>query len=218
MAYTDLDKRRQRRKAWYKDNRERLRAQRRASRAKQHAAIRSAERARYDANREEIIRQRRERYREQADAINAKRRAQREPPTPEQLAYWRTYHQERREHRLQNGRSYRLANHETIRHRESAYQREHPDVARGASKRRRARLLHAPVNDFTEPQWQAMKAHYGHRCVYCGRKMQRLTQDHILPLSKGGSHTQSNIVPACQRCNSRKHVGPPLRPVQPLLL
>ncbi len=120
MAYTDLDKRRQRRKAWYKDNRERLRAQRRASRAKQHAAIRSAERARYDANREEIIRQRRERYREQADAINAKRRAQRKPPTPEQLAYWRTYHQERREHRLQNGRSYRLANHETIRHRESA--------------------------------------------------------------------------------------------------
>jgi 5-methylcytosine-specific restriction endonuclease McrA len=28
----------------------------------------------------------------------------------------------------------------------------------------------------------------------------------------------NNVVPACQSCNSKKHDGLPLRPVQPLLL
>jgi 5-methylcytosine-specific restriction endonuclease McrA len=59
---------------------------------------------------------------------------------------------------------------------------------------------------------------YGHCCVYCGRKMQRLTQDHITPLSRGGNHTKSNIVPACRSCNSKKGTGEPLVPVQPMLL
>ena len=42
--------------------------------------------------------------------------------------------------------------------------------------------------------------------------------DHLTPLSKGGSHTVSNIVPACRPCNSRKGVKEVLRPVQPLLI
>jgi 5-methylcytosine-specific restriction endonuclease McrA len=73
------------------------------------------------------------------------------------------------------------------------------------------------MNDFTEAEWQAMKAHYNHRCAYCGKRQKRLTQDHITPLSKGGSHTATNIVPACRSCNARKGTRPPLRPVQPLL-
>lgn len=47
---------------------------------------------------------------------------------------------------------------------------------------------------------------------------QRLTKDHSTPLSKGSAHTLTNVVPACQSCNSKKHTGPPLKPVQPLLL
>jgi 5-methylcytosine-specific restriction endonuclease McrA len=86
-----------------------------------------------------------------------------------------------------------------------------------SKQRRRARKAGSPRNDLTMAQWRAIKAHYGHRCVYCGQPSQRVTQDHITPLSKGGAHTVSNVVPACQSCNSRKHVGPPLCPVQPLL-
>lgn len=94
----------------------------------------------------------------------------------------------------------------------------HPEVHRAAERRRRATRAHASVNDFTAAQWQEMKAAYGYRCVYYQRKMQRLTQDHITPLSKGGSHTAANIVPACWSCNSKKQAGAPLRPVQPILL
>ena len=65
----------------------------------------------------------------------------------------------------------------------------------------------------------ALQLAFDHRCAYCDRRRKgRLTQDHVTPLSKGGSHTASNIVPACASCNSRKHTGPPLRPVQPMLL
>lgn len=91
-------------------------------------------------------------------------------------------------------------------------------LQRGANKRRRARLNAAPINNLTEAEWEQIKAHYGQRCVYCGRRMQRLEQDHIIPLSKGGSHTKQNVVPACRSCNAKKNAGPVLKPVQPLLL
>jgi 5-methylcytosine-specific restriction endonuclease McrA len=42
-----------------------------------------------------------------------------------------------------------------------------------------------------------------HTCQYCG-STQRLTIDHIIPRSKGGTHTWDNVVAACERCNSAK--------------
>jgi 5-methylcytosine-specific restriction endonuclease McrA len=93
-----------------------------------------------------------------------------------------------------------------------------PDKLNAKSQRQRARRVNAPVNDLTAKQWVAMKEAYQHRCVSCGKKQQRLTQDHLMPLSKGGAHTYSNIVPACRSCNSKKGAGAVLKPVQPLLL
>jgi 5-methylcytosine-specific restriction endonuclease McrA len=40
-------------------------------------------------------------------------------------------------------------------------------------------------------------------CQYCSSG-KRLTLDHLIPRSKGGSHTWNNVVTACERCNSRK--------------
>lgn len=80
----------------------------------------------------------------------------------------------------------------------------HPSEAATYTETRRARKVHAPACDFTPKQWEELKATYKGRCAYCGRKMKRLTQDHIIPLSKGGAHTVNNIIPSCQSCNSRK--------------
>ena len=98
------------------------------------------------------------------------------------------------------------------------WRHDNPEKSRANNKRKRARRAHAAINDFTAEQWLEMLATYGYRCAYCRRKMQRLTQDHITPLSKGGNHTKSNIVPACRSCNDKKYTGPPLVPVQPMLL
>jgi 5-methylcytosine-specific restriction endonuclease McrA len=94
----------------------------------------------------------------------------------------------------------------------------HPEQRRAATKRRKALKRGALINDLTAAQWNEIKAAYGHRCVYCGCTMARLTQDHLTPLSQGGAHTKTNVVPACQSCNSKKGMGPPLVAVQPLLL
>jgi predicted restriction endonuclease len=93
-----------------------------------------------------------------------------------------------------------------------------PERFREYSKGQYARRRGAPVNDLTAAQWKEIKEQYDHRCVYCGRKMQRLTQDHITPVTKHGPHTLHNIVPCCLSCNAKKRTGPPLKPVQPLLL
>ena len=43
-------------------------------------------------------------------------------------------------------------------------------------------------------------------CQYCGRSYPReeLTIDHVVPRSRGGASTWSNVVLACARCNARK--------------
>jgi 5-methylcytosine-specific restriction endonuclease McrA len=40
------------------------------------------------------------------------------------------------------------------------------------------------------------------RCAYCGRRAD--TIDHVVPRSRGGTHTWDNCVAACKACNSRK--------------
>ena len=100
----------------------------------------------------------------------------------------------------------------------STYSLQHPEMRRERKRRHAVRKLQAPVNDLTAAQWKAIKEHYGYRCVYCGKKTAILSQDHLTPLSKGGSHTVSNVVPACMTCNRQKYTGPVLIPVQPLLL
>ena len=42
-----------------------------------------------------------------------------------------------------------------------------------------------------------------HTCQYCGAA-ERLTLDHVLPRSRGGTDAWDNLVAACTRCNSRK--------------
>ena len=72
-------------------------------------------------------------------------------------------------------------------------------------KRRKARKKGAAICSFTAKQWEQMKVDYGFRCVYCGCVPDKLTQDHCLPLSRGGDHEAANIVPACMTCNNKKH-------------
>jgi 5-methylcytosine-specific restriction endonuclease McrA len=100
----------------------------------------------------------------------------------------------------------------------AAWYAAHPEVIQTKNANRDARMKGAPIRDLTRAEWEAIKAAYDYRCVYCGIRPKRLTMDHIVPLSKGGSHTKSNIVPACKSCNSRKGAGEILVPIQMLLL
>jgi 5-methylcytosine-specific restriction endonuclease McrA len=110
------------------------------------------------------------------------------------------------------------ANRPKVNQQKRASYRRNLAVSRAASRRkaerRRVRLL-GGVSDLTEAQWQLIKKAYKFRCAYCGKK-KPLTQDHIIPVSRGGQDTASNIVPACRSCNSKKNAGGILCPVQPV--
>jgi 5-methylcytosine-specific restriction endonuclease McrA len=41
-----------------------------------------------------------------------------------------------------------------------------------------------------------------HLCQYCGIKADSI--DHVVPRSRGGTHTWDNVVAACRPCNIRK--------------
>lgn len=56
----------------------------------------------------------------------------------------------------------------------------------------------------TESIWLSIIKSYGGKCAYCGCAPECLTRDHIIPLSKGGADTPSNVAPACRSCNSKK--------------
>lgn len=130
--------------------------------------------------------------------------------------------------------AYRLANKDSIKARYAAYwiahkealtlahkarMKAHPEYDRTKNATRKARKRGAMRRDLTHAQWQAIQLAQDHRCAYCAKRCKgRLTQDHITPLSKGGAHTLHNVIGACASCNSKKHTGPPLVPVQPLLL
>lgn len=104
---------------------------------------------------------------------------------------------------------------EQARHRQ--WRQQNPETASQRKKRRRALKYGAEIRDLTRRQWDEIKALYGYRCAYCGERPLRLTQDHVIPLARGGNHTASNIVPACKSCNSKKRTGPPPT-YQPLLM
>lgn len=75
-------------------------------------------------------------------------------------------------------------------------------------KRRRAQAYKAG-GKHTAQEWASLKGCFGNRCLGCWRPeaITQLTEDHIVPLSRGGSDDISNIQPLCRSCNSRKHTA-----------
>lgn len=68
----------------------------------------------------------------------------------------------------------------------------------------RAELERSAPGSHSDAEWNSLLAIYGHRCLRCGIQGVRMTKDHVIPLSEGGSNSASNLQPLCLPCNSWK--------------
>lgn len=116
---------------------------------------------------------------------------------------------------LRSARKWQLGHPEEYKEHQRLYRERHPEKLQVSAQRRRALARNLPCT-LTDSQWAAICAAYKFRCAYCGKKV-KLTQDHVLPLSKGGGTVAENIVPACKSCNSRKSARLPSKPVKLVL-
>lgn len=67
---------------------------------------------------------------------------------------------------------------------------------------RLTRYIRVPYLGRTPLSRRAVFARDASKCVYCG--LAATSIDHVVPRSRGGTHTWDNVVAACRRCNHAK--------------
>lgn len=120
------------------------------------------------------------------------------------------YKKENREREIRRSRRYHLENKEKERKRRKRYRLNNPHIDREHNQRRRAWKKGAIVEKFSNldiykrDKW---------KCGICGGKVNKHLKyphplspslDHIVPLSRGGSHIPENVQLAHLRCNLSK--------------
>lgn len=89
------------------------------------------------------------------------------------------------------------------RERNRKYYRENPEQRAAYTHDRRARERSAPGH-FTGSEFRELCIKYGNRCLRCGAQPEKLSADHVIPLSRGGANSIDNIQPLCLTCNLSK--------------
>ena len=204
------DNRKAKRRIYYQQNKEKCRAQEKAWRLRNLELDRANKRIWRLKNREKCRKYTNAYYARNAETERAKARAFYQENREAEKARKKAS----RDRNLEKRRAHELAWRE--RHRENcristrAWQQRNPDKQRHYNRQRRAikrashRISLAPL---TLTEKIAIFASFGDCCVYCG-KSEKLTVDHVLPLSRGGLDEASNIVPSCGNCNCRKRTAP----------
>lgn len=82
--------------------------------------------------------------------------------------------------------------------------RETNSEERRVNEQRREAIKKSLISDFTVEQWESCLVYFDHKDAYTGLPMDISSQDHVIPLSKGGGYTVSNIVPCECSINSSK--------------
>ncbi|HEV8669179.1 MAG TPA: HNH endonuclease signature motif containing protein [Candidatus Limnocylindria bacterium] len=122
----------------------------------------------------------------------------------EAMRRWRARNPELlREGRRKYRQAARLRDGAKLNAQRAAYLASHPEVKRAKEQAYRARKI-AAEGSFTGAEWLELLDRWDNVCAYCGEPGP-LEADHRVPLSREGTNFIDNILPACRRCNGRKH-------------
>lgn len=183
-----------------------------------NACVNTANRAWYEANRDKEAAKSKEWYEANRDKAAAKYRewyeANRERKDFTTKA-WRQANRERvreqgrlleeanKEKRAAMHREWYRANRERFASKARAWQVANRDIRVILSHNRRAKE-NGNGGRYTRSEWNALLNATGNRCLACGVSGVKLTVDHVVPISRGGSNSIDNLQPLCKACNSSK--------------
>ena len=143
----------------------------------------------YQKNKEYIKKQRQEYYQNHKEQKREYQQSNRERI--------QTYHRE-------YNKKYRITHREILNSNVRRYNKIHRKKLKIKERLRQYQLKIS--GSHTLGEWETLKAQYNWTCPACGKTELeiKLTEDHIIPLSKGGSNNIENIQPLCGPCNSKK--------------
>ena len=123
------------------------------------------------------------------------------------LARTKRYREENPEYMEAKGREWRAANPGYQSASAKVWYAANPERAReiwrDKSGRRRQRVVSTATGRI---RYKLLREIHGDHCHLCGGQIQQgqMSWDHVVPLARGGTHTEDNLMPAHRRCNSRK--------------
>ena len=109
----------------------------------------------------------------------------------------------------ENSRLYYIANKEILRIKQKEYMKHYSATEHGklvkvlSSQRRRARKRKA-ISTLTNQDWKECLKYFDYKDAYTGLPLDKPTQDHVIPLNKGGAYVKRNIVPCSLETNGGK--------------
>lgn len=171
---------------------------------KKVAANKYASKKRQDKN---WVKEQHKKYRNKEQAADYARKYRKSHP--EYVKKWNSselkskYYQKDKETVKARSRKLYEDNREIELKKRAEYKRNNPHVVAAYTQKRRS-LKRSATGSFTSQEWLQVQATQNNRCNKCGIEC-KLTVDHIIPLSKGGSNYISNIQGLCMPCNASKH-------------
>lgn len=159
-------------------------------------------------NKDQISKKRKQFYRENKERLSKWQKQYRHENKEQLSERDKQYRHRNRERLSKQSKQYYHENKEEICKRQKGYrQSERGYVASACSRHRRRTRIETSKVDLTPEQWARILKNQQYRCNLCGKKFTKRrppTMDHIIPLSKGGGLTSSNVQALCKPCNCKK--------------
>lgn len=184
-------------KEHYLDNKEAVADRTRAYRQRNVDVIRKRKAEYRQRNKERIAEKKRRYYLDNREKILG---AHKESAAIAEYMRW--YRKEKKVQMAKQAKEYRIANADLLKEKRRLAQPRMRSRKAFAQNRRKARKA-GNGGSHTFEQWIALCERHSFRCVYCGEE-RSLTEDHVLPLIRGGNDDIENIAPSCGPCNSSK--------------
>jgi 5-methylcytosine-specific restriction endonuclease McrA len=191
-------------KDWAERNKEKVRLYKKSWKKRNPDNVKQQRRKNYLTHQEDRILYAKEYRIKNKEKINTYQKSH--PRKPANKDYKKSYYLKNSERLKDKSRKYYLDNPKKVKERGKIWCKKNPKKVSFYAKAKRARRLNAS-GTHTFKQWEELKKEYNYTCQHCKRSEPEivLTEDHIKPLSKGGSNDIKNIQPLCRSCNSKKH-------------